>query len=110
MYLGDVGQNLWEEINFEHYESKGGLNFGWNFKEGNHQFLENSNHEINLVDPIFEYPNDANYIKTIFGIKQKNVHGCSVTGGYVYRGKKHPDLYGHYFCGDFAWKNMVYFI
>ena len=45
MYLGDVGQNLWEEINFEHYESKGGLNFGWNFKEGNHQFLESSNHE-----------------------------------------------------------------
>ena len=102
MYLGDVGQNLWEEINFEHYESKGGLNFGWNFKEGNHQFLENSNHEINLVDPIFEYPNDANYIKTIFGIKQKNVHGCSVTGGYVYRGKKHPELYGHYFFGDYC--------
>ena len=102
MYLGDVGQNLWEEINFEFNNSKGGLNFGWNFKEGNHQFLENSNNEITLVDPIFEYPNDANYIKTIFGIKQKNVHGCSITGGYVYRGEKIPTLYGHYFFGDYC--------
>ena len=52
--------------------------------------------------PVFEYPNDAKYVRTLLGIRQKNVHGCSVTGGYVYRGNKIPELYGRYFFGDYC--------
>ena len=112
MYLGDVGQNNWEEIDWQPSNSKGGYNYGWNILEGTHCYdkegikcssqngLEHwQNHTIL---PIFEYPNDANYVKTIMGIKQPKLQGCSVTGGYVYRGKNKPDLYGRYFFGDYC--------
>jgi glucose/arabinose dehydrogenase len=104
MYLGDVGQNAWEEINYISHDSKGGLNFGWNIMEASSVFLRDYNdstlHYYQL--PIFEYPNDAKYVRTILGIKQKDVHGCSVTGGYVYRGSRIPELYGRYFFGDYC--------
>ena len=104
LYIGDVGQNKWEEINWIPYQRSGDdINFGWKLMEGNHCFENDSkcnNH--NSILPIFEYPNDAKYIKTILGIKQKNLHGCSVTGGYVYRGKNIPEIYGRYFFGDYC--------
>ena len=87
MLIGDVGQSLWEEINFQSFSDIGGNNYGWNIMEGNHCYPENSNcSSRGLVNPSFEYPNNANYAKTLFGIKQPNMDGCSITGGYVYRG------------------------
>ena len=108
MYLGDVGQNSWEEINFIPRYSKGGINFGWNFMEASSCFRDDVNCEkltLNLKLPIFEYPNDAKYVRTLLGLKQKNrknLHGCSVTGGYVYRGSAIPELYGKYIFGDYC--------
>ena len=104
MYIGDVGQNNWEEIDFQPSNSKGGLNFGWNKLEGAHCYPDD-NFECSLdntILPLFEYPNDANYLKTLVGWNQSDVHGCSVTGGYVYRGNNKPDLYGRYIFGDYC--------
>tara|TARA_B100000029_G_scaffold346664_1_gene339009 strand:- start:263 stop:1483 length:1221 start_codon:yes stop_codon:yes gene_type:complete len=103
MYIGDVGQWDWEEINFESYDSKGGLNFGWNILEGKHCYKEHKLCESkDMILPIFEYPHDANYAKTLIGWAQPDRYGCSVTGGYVYRGKNKPELYGRYFFGDYC--------
>ena len=103
MYIGDVGQWDWEEINYQSSDNKGGLNFGWNILEGNHCYKEHKLCESKDVTfPIFEYPHDANYVKTLIGWTQKDVNGCSVTGGYVYRGKNKPKLYGRYFFGDYC--------
>ena len=53
--------------------------------------------------PIFEYPNNANYARTLLGFKQKaNMDGCSITGGYVYRGANIKSLYGRYVFGDYC--------
>ena len=104
MYIGDVGQNNWEEIDFQPAKSQGALNYGWRILEGTHCYPDDDKKCLTegTVPPLFEYPNDANYIKTIIGIKQKKMQGCSVTGGYVYRGKNKPKLYGRYFFGDYC--------
>ena len=104
MYIGDVGQNEWEEIDFQPANHPGGMNFGWNILEGNHCYGDSNENcdSSNTVLPIFEYPNDANYAKTIVGWNQPDMHGCSVTGGYVYRGDNKPELYGRYFFGDYC--------
>jgi glucose/arabinose dehydrogenase len=87
LWIADVGQGGWEEIDVEPTGSPGGLNFGWNLYEGNHPF-EPGDSERRLTMPIFEYPNgDAT---------------CSVTGGYVYRGSEIPDLVGAYVFGDYC--------
>ena len=105
LIMGDVGQHLWEEINFELSDSKGGKNYGWNIFEGNHCYPEeyecvNSGYD----SPIFEYPNNANYARTLLGFKQKSpdMDGCSITGGYIYRGKRIKSLYGRYIFGDYC--------
>jgi glucose/arabinose dehydrogenase len=105
LYIADVGQNTWEEINYQSFESNGGENYGWNNFEGNHQFEKNEELK-NTVFPIFEYSNDANYMKVLFGWDEDGVDGCSVTGGYVYRGKLIPEIYGHYFFSDYCSGNI----
>ena len=103
MIMGDVGQHLWEEINFEFHGDKGGNNYGWNIFEGNHCYPENIDCKNNgFIMPIFEYPNNANYAKTLFGIKQPDMDGCSITGGYIYRGSEISELYGRYIFGDYC--------
>ena len=104
MIIGDVGQYLWEEINIEYYGEEGGKNYGWNIMEGNHCFPEDVKdcYDEQYVLPAFEYPNNANYAKTLFGIKQPNMDGCSITGGYIYRGENIPELYGRYIFGDYC--------
>jgi glucose/arabinose dehydrogenase len=87
LFIADVGQNLWEEINLEPAGSPGGLNYGWNIMEGNHCFNAQECSTEGLELPIFEYP---------------HAEGCSVTGGYVYRGEQFLELYGNYFLGDFC--------
>ena len=92
MYIGDVGQNIIEEIDYQAGSSSGGENYGWRLKEGNNCFIPSTGCDtiVGLTDPIAEYPHG--------GIPNK----CSVTGGYVYRGCAIPDLQGTYFYGDFC--------
>ena len=104
VYIGDVGQHSWEEVHIVSLSS-GGLNLGWNIMEGSSCFsTENNCDQKGLELPAFEYPNDANYIKTLAGISQKNqnIHGCSITGGYVYRGNSIPGFRGHYVFADYC--------
>lgn len=106
VYLGDVGQDLWEEIDFVSSEEAGGQNFGWRVMEGNHCYNPKENCDPTGVLPIFEYPNDANYMKTLMGMDEPNMDGCSVTGGYVYRGSAMPSLQGTYFFADYCSGNI----
>ena len=103
LYIGDVGQNSWEEIDFIPFNHAGSANFGWNQMEGSHCYPPGETCEQNnLITPIFEYPNNANYIKTLIGWEQNDAQGCSVTGGYVYRGSSIPELNGKYIFGDYC--------
>ena len=105
--MGDVGQNKWEEINFQPAESKGGENYGWRIMEANHCYNpETDCEETGLVMPILEYPNDANYMRVLTGMEEPNVDGCSVTGGYVYRGAAIPNFEGIYFFADYCSGNI----
>lgn len=85
LYIADVGQNAWEEVNFQPASSTGGENYGWNVYEATHSFGEAARE--GTVFPIGEY-----------GRRE----GCSVTGGYVYRGQQLPALFGNYLFGDFC--------
>ena len=87
LYVGDVGQGNYEEINFQSRTSFGGENYGWNTMEGKHCFNSNSCNQTGLVLPIVEYSHSE---------------GCSVTGGVVYRGQQYPRLQGLYFYGDYC--------
>jgi glucose/arabinose dehydrogenase len=87
LYIGDVGQNQWEEIDFLAAGTPGGANMGWNIREASHPFNEQAAAEAALVDPIFEYPHPE---------------GCSVTGGFVYRGSELPEFNGIYVFGDYC--------
>tara|TARA_Y100001935_G_scaffold85477_1_gene70975 strand:- start:1666 stop:2817 length:1152 start_codon:yes stop_codon:yes gene_type:complete len=101
MYMGDVGQNSWEEINFQSHLSNGGENYGWNHYEGDSLYLDKKQIS-NVVMPIYVYPNNANIIKVLLGWKEDGARGCSVTGGYVYRGDLIPELKGRYLFGDYC--------
>jgi glucose/arabinose dehydrogenase len=87
MFLGDVGQNAWEEINFQPATSAGGENYGWNAYEATRAF-SGADPASDVVMPILEYNHSSGH--------------CSVTGGYVYRGNLLPDLQGAYFYGDYC--------
>ncbi|NTV37552.1 MAG: PQQ-dependent sugar dehydrogenase, partial [Anaerolineaceae bacterium] len=87
LYIADVGQNIWEEIDFQAAGSPGGVNYGWNIREGAHPYADKSSDGAVLVDPVFEY---------------KHGKDCSITGGYVYRGSQLPDFAGIYIFGDFC--------
>jgi glucose/arabinose dehydrogenase len=87
LWIGDVGQSAWEEIDVARV-SVGGLNFGWNRMEGNHCYPPGSNCPTEgLTPPVTEYGHDL---------------GCTVVGGYVYRGSKHPALAGAYLFADYC--------
>jgi glucose/arabinose dehydrogenase len=91
LYIGDVGQYLWEEINVE-ARGQGGLNYGWNTMEGKHCFNQDTNcDQTGLTLPVTEYAHDE--VTTL---------DCSVTGGYVYRGTKIPSLVGTYLYADYC--------
>ncbi len=88
MWMGDVGQNAREEIDFEP-AGVGGRNYGWRCYEGNQTYNTNGCLGIaNYTPPVFEYANPS--------------LGCSVTGGYVYRGSVYTDLYGVYLHTDYC--------
>ncbi|MAJ44042.1 MAG: glucose dehydrogenase [Candidatus Marinimicrobia bacterium] len=105
LYIADVGQSKWEEVNFQSFKSRGGENYGWNYYEGNHKYKNNKIIE-NIIMPVFEYSNDMNYMKVLFGWDEEGLDGCSITGGYVYRGKSIPEIYGKYFFSDYCSGNI----
>ncbi len=86
LYIADVGQNAYEEVNAVD-ASEGGINYGWDVMEGRHCFGASSCNMNGLVLPVLEYGHGD---------------GCSITGGYVYRGSALPSLRGHYFYSDYC--------
>ncbi|MCB0806936.1 MAG: PQQ-dependent sugar dehydrogenase [Bacteroidales bacterium] len=88
LWIADVGQSQYEEVNFEPAGSAGGLNYGWRCYEGNVSYNTGDCGEISLYTfPVGVYSHSF---------------GCSVTGGFVYRGSMFPVLYGRYFYGDYC--------
>jgi glucose/arabinose dehydrogenase len=88
LYIADVGQLDWEEIDFLPSRSPGLENYGWDIFEGKARYEdEEPNPRGRLVGPILQYSHDQ---------------GCSVTGGFVYRGTAIPAAQGHYFYGDYC--------
>lgn len=89
LYVADVGQNQYEEIHVELAGTESGQNYGWRLMEGAHCFNPTDCDPAaqSLVLPVTEYDHAV---------------GCSVTGGYVYRGSQFPELDGVYFYGDYC--------
>jgi hypothetical protein len=88
MWAGDVGQNMWEEVDI----ITKGSNYGWNIMEGYHCYSPPSGcNQSGLTVPLVEY---------------NHSQGCSITGGYVYRGPKVPPLQGYYIYGDYCSGNI----
>lgn len=85
LWIGDVGQGDYEEVDFVAAGSNGGINFGWNIREGNHPYGGGSLGPGVLTNPIYEYDHSV---------------GSSITGGFVYDGPA-PALQGKYIFGDF---------
>ncbi len=99
LYIADVGQSLREEINHVEVDTPGGMNFGWKIKEGTTCFTPDpliagcapgteTCEFSGFTDPVLEYTHDNG--------------DCSITGGYVYRGRLIPALYGEYLYGDWC--------
>ena len=92
LWNADVGQGEWEEVNREPADSGGGFNYGWRVKEGRACYPAGQGCETaptleEMTDPLAVYSHDL---------------GCSVTGGYVYRGRAFPALAGNYYFGDYC--------
>jgi glucose/arabinose dehydrogenase len=90
LFIADVGQGTWEEIDFQSALSRGGENYGWRIMEGTHCFNPNPTpcNTPGLTLPILEYDHSGG--------------NCSVTGGYVYRAGAYPRMLGRYLYGDFC--------
>lgn len=88
VYIGDVGQGQWEEIDFLPGGIVGGSNFGWNYFEGTHEYEGSPPAGAALLPPVAEYDHGASR--------------CSVTGGYVYRGPALPAWQGVYIYADYC--------
>ncbi len=88
LYIADVGQDLYEEIDYLRAGSPAGTNFGWSFREGFHAYKGTPPPGLKLMDPIWEYAHAEG--------------GCAITGGFVYHGKAAPSLDGMYIYGDFC--------
>lgn len=87
LYIADVGQDAREEVNFQPAAGGGGQNYGWNVWEGTRRYRSDREPASEVVFPVAEYTRRD---------------GCSVTGGYVYRGRAIPALRGVYLFGDFC--------
>ncbi len=87
LYIGDVGQEQYEEIDLQPASSSGGENYGWRIMEGGHCYRSQDCDQTGLVLPVAEYDHSR---------------GCSVTGGVVYRGGTYPRMQGIYLYGDYC--------
>jgi len=88
LYIADVGQNQYEEVNVAPAGHAAPINYGWNIMEGLHCYGSDTCEQEGLYLPAVEYSHPEG--------------GCSITGGYVYRGEQFPALSGNYFYGDFC--------
>ncbi len=92
LFIGDVGQNRWEEIDFLPAGSLGGMDFGWNYYEANHRYSDQAPPASFVwIAPVAEYSHDL---------------GCSVTGGFIYRGAQLPAWQAVYLYGDYCSGNI----
>lgn len=91
LYIADVGQNEYEEIDFLPAGSPPGANFGWDFREGFNPYEDEQPPDPDFIEPIAEYDHDF---------------GCSVTGGFVYRGQSLLAWRGVYFYADYCTGNI----
>jgi len=99
LYIGDVGQGQWEEVDVLPAGKQAGLNLGWNRMEGSHCFPpdpDDACDRTGLTLPVAEYANPGD--------------GAAVIGGYVYRGACNPDIRGWYFYGDYNKEHIFKFI
>jgi glucose/arabinose dehydrogenase len=88
LYIADVGQNLYEYVHYlPRAKVKGPVDFGWNVVEGKHCYQAETCDKKGFHEAVIEYPHSE---------------GCSITGGFVYRGKALPELQGHYFYSDYC--------
>ena len=88
LYIADVGQSSWEELNYQPGTSTGGENYGWRLMEGAHCYNPSSGCDPGgLTYPLTEYSSSI---------------GCSIIGGYVYRGCRIPELQGTFFYADWC--------
>jgi glucose/arabinose dehydrogenase len=89
LFIADVGQNLYEEIDFQPASSRGGENYGWNIMEGFHCYQPAQGcSQDGLTLPVIEYNHSQG--------------DCAVIGGFVYRGVANPGMQGIYFYGDWC--------
>ncbi|HYS55853.1 MAG TPA: PQQ-dependent sugar dehydrogenase [Thermoanaerobaculia bacterium] len=89
LWIGDVGQNSFEEVDLQPATSIGGVNYGWRRMEGFHCFNPSTNcGDPSFTPPILEYSHSGG--------------ACSITGGYRYRGARYPRMSGIYFYGDYC--------
>jgi glucose/arabinose dehydrogenase len=91
LYIADVGQDAWEEIDLVLSGMPGGMNFGWSYYEGMHPYKGQPPANGSFTLPVSEYSHSD---------------GCAVTGGYVYRGQALPEWQGIYFYGDYCSGNI----
>ncbi|HET7685950.1 MAG TPA: PQQ-dependent sugar dehydrogenase [Candidatus Limnocylindria bacterium] len=89
LYIADVGQGTWEEIDRQPGDSNGGENYGWNVMEGRSCFIDATCDQRPFVKPIAQY-------------RTGEAGTCAVVGGHVYRGTAQPDLEGVYVFGDYC--------
>jgi glucose/arabinose dehydrogenase len=87
LWIGDVGQDSWEEVDVQPASGKGGDNYGWNRMEGTHSY-NGGTPPASYHGPVYEYSHAGG--------------NCSITGGYVYRGGRIHNLVGAYVFGDFC--------
>lgn len=89
LYIGDVGQGTYEEVDFQPASSTGGENYGWRCRQGMHPFDDHESEcaGLTLTEPAVEYVQNPD---------------CAITGGLVYRGVQYPHLRGIYFYGDYC--------
>jgi glucose/arabinose dehydrogenase len=87
LWIADVGQSAWEEIDVQPAASDGGENYGWALMEGDHPY-GGGDPPDDVIRAVYEYSHEDG--------------GCTITGGYVYRGSAIPELSGAYLFGDFC--------
>ena len=96
MLMGDVGQNAYEEVNFQLASSTGGENYGWRCREGAHNYDTS------------QCSNGDTYVEPTIDLPQSSNGGCSVIGGYVYNGpiNSSPPIEGLYIFSDYCGGDM----
>lgn len=95
LWIADVGQGNREEVDFQSAGSSGGENYGWRCYEGNAVYSSSGcGSAANYKFPVFDYPHNS------------STGGFSITGGFIYKGSKYPDLLGYYIFSDYISGNF----